>query len=67
MSPYYTNPDIKNKIDDILQKCASLFSNLGTSTKLDVKDIQKAKQIEQQWLEKIKELDPDFHQKVVIK
>jgi hypothetical protein len=67
MSPYYTNPDTKNKIDDILQKCASLFSNLGTSTELDVKDIKIAKQTEQQWLEKIKELDQDFHQKVVAK
>jgi hypothetical protein len=67
MSPYYTNSDTKNKIDDILQKCASLFSNLGTNTSLDVKTVEKVKQIEQEWLEKIKELDPDFHQKVVVK
>jgi hypothetical protein len=67
MSPYYSDPEIKNKIDDILQKCASLFSNLGTNTPLDVKDIKTAKQTEQEWLEKIKELDPDFHQKVVLK
>jgi hypothetical protein len=67
MSPYYSDPEIKNKIDDILQKCASLFSNLGTNTPQDVKDIKTAKQTEQEWLEKIKELDPDFHQKVVLK
>ena len=43
----------KKKIDDILRKCASLFSNLGMNTPLDVGDIKKAKQLEKE----IKELE----------
>lgn len=67
MSPYYENPEIKIKIDDILQKCASLYSNLGTKTSLDVGSIEDANKLEEEWLESIKELDPDFHQKVTVK
>jgi hypothetical protein len=63
-SPYYTDPAIKIEIDIILQICASLYSNLGTSTIFDVKEIHIAKQIEKEWLEKIKDLDLEFYQKV---
>ena len=67
MSPYYTNSEIKSKIDAVLEKCASLYTNLGTNTPLDVKDLEVAKKQEYEWLESIKELDPDFHQKVTVK
>jgi hypothetical protein len=55
----------KKKIDDILRKCASLFSNLGMNTPLDVGDIKKAKQLEKEWLQEIKDLDPETYKILV--
>jgi hypothetical protein len=63
-SPYYTDPKVREEIDIILQICASLYSNLGTLTIFDVKEVSAANQIEDEWLEKIKELDLEFYQKV---
>jgi len=63
-SPYYTDPVVRERIDIILQKCTTLFSNLGTSTNFDVQNTITAKQTEQQWLKEIQQLDPEFYQKV---
>jgi hypothetical protein len=63
-SPYYTDPIVRERIDTILQKCATLFSNLGTSTNFDVQNTITAKQTENEWLKEIQQLDPEFYQKV---
>lgn len=63
-SPYYTDPAVRDRIDQILQKCATLFSNLGTSTNFDVQNTITAKQTEKQWLKEIQLLDPEFYEKV---
>lgn len=56
-TPYYTDPTVKIRIDEILQKCATLFSNVGTSTNFDVQTTLRAKETERQWLKEIQELD----------
>jgi hypothetical protein len=64
---YYTDPIVREKVDTILKNCASLFSNLGTCTTFDVGDITKAKQLEQEWLDQIQELDPILYERLVPK
>jgi hypothetical protein len=66
-SKYYTDSDVKLKIDEILEKCAMLYSNLGTYTTFDVKDIRIAKQLERKWLDEIQELDLTLYEKLVPK
>jgi hypothetical protein len=66
-SKYYTDPIVREKIDHILENCRTLFSNLGTSTKFDVKDIKIAKEQESKWLEEIKILDPVHYELLVPK
>jgi hypothetical protein len=55
----------KEKIDNILQKCANLFANLGTGTTLDVGSNEKAKQLEQEWLKEIQSMDAKLYEKLV--
>jgi hypothetical protein len=64
-SKYYTDPEVRERIDTILKNCANLFSNLGTYTTFDVQDIRIAKQLERQWLNEIQELDPTLFEKLV--
>lgn len=64
-TPYYTDPIVRTRIDEILQKCATLFSNLGTSTNFDVQTPLRAKETERQWLKEIQELDPTLYEKLV--
>jgi len=64
-SKYHTDLEVKDKVDEILKKCATLYSNLGTSTTFDVKDEQKAKQLEREWLDEIRELDPVLFERLV--
>ena len=66
-SKYYTDPEVRDKIDTILKNCANLFSNLGTYTTFDVQDIRIAKQLERKWLNEIQELDPILYEKLVPK
>lgn len=66
-SKYFTDPEVKEKIDTILKNSCTLFSNLGTNTKFDVKDVKIAKEIERKWLEEIKELDPVHYELLVPK
>ena len=44
-----------------------LFSNLGTYTTFDVRDIRIAKQLERKWLDEIQELDPILYERLVPK
>ena len=64
-TPYYTDQTVKIRIDEILQKCATLFSNLGTSTNFDVQSPQRAKETESQWLKEIQQLDPILYERLV--
>jgi len=66
-SKYYTDPDVREKVDEILKNCAMLFSNLGTYTTFDVRDIRIAKQLERKWLDEIQELDPTLYERLVPK
>jgi hypothetical protein len=66
-SKYYTDPETREKIDAILEKCALLFSNLGTYTTFDVRDVRIAKQLERTWLNEIQELDPILYERLVPK
>ena len=61
---YYTNNSIKEKIDKILKRCATIYTNLGTETPLDLKTKERAKKTEAKWLKEIKEIDPQFYEKV---
>ena len=63
-TPYYTDQTVKIRIDEILQKCATLFSNLGTSTNFDVQSSQRAKETESQWLKEIQQLDPILYERL---
>lgn len=55
----------KEKVDNILEKCAKLFANLGTGTELDVKSEEKAKQLEKEWLKEIQNLDAKLYERLV--
>jgi len=66
-SKYYTDPEVRERIDTILKNCANLFSNLGTYTTFDVQDIRIAKQLERKWLNEIQELDPILYERLVPK
>mgnify|MGYP003655280769 FL=1 len=52
------------KIDNILKKCATIYSNLGTKTPSDVGSKDVAKQKEKDLLEQIKDLDEEFYNTV---
>lgn len=56
--------EVRNKIDGILKQCATIFSNLGTKTPLDVGCDKLAKQKEVELLEQIKDLDEEFYNTV---
>lgn len=58
---YFTDNNIKQKIDVILIECATIFSNLGTGTPFDLKTKDKALQKESELLCKIKEIDEQFY------
>jgi len=61
MTPtYYTNRELRLKIDAILKECASIFANLGTGSDLDLKTDEAADSKEQELLFKIKDLDEEF-------
>ena len=55
----------QQRIDQILKKCAIMMANLGTNTPLDVKSTTTAKQLEKQWLQEVKELDPEQYKRLV--
>jgi len=57
--------ETKEKVDNILKKCAELFANLGTGTELDVKSEEKAKQLEKEWLKEIQSLDAELYERLV--
>ena len=60
ISKYYTNKQVKERIDGYLQRNASIWANLGTNSKLDVGGKNKANKEWKFLLTKIKELDPIF-------
>jgi len=60
-TPYYTDLSVKQKIDAILSKCATIFSNLGTNTPHDLGSKGAAKQRECELLKEIEELDGEFY------
>ena len=53
--------DKKKRIDEILHKCSILMSNVGMNTEHDVGTRTKAKQIEREWLQEIKTIDPELY------
>lgn len=57
--------DKQQQIDAILHRCALLMANLGTKTPLDVGTREKAKQQEQEWLQEIKDIDPEQYKMLV--
>lgn len=54
-----------SRVDKILKKCAVMMANIGTKTPLDVGDVRTAKQLEQQWLQEIKDIDPVAYKMLV--
>ena len=66
-SKYYTDPEVRERIDTILKNCANLFSNLGTYTTFDVQDIRMAKELVRIWLNEIQELDSTLYERLVPK
>ena len=60
-TPYYTDSTVRQKIDTILKECATIFSNLGTSTSHDLKSKEAARQKECELLQQIKKLDGEFY------
>ena len=60
-TPYYTDLEVRQKIDKIFSDCATIFSNLGTGTQHDMLTTEQAKEKEKQLLSKIQDLDPGFY------
>jgi hypothetical protein len=57
MKNYNTCKLVRNRIDLYLYEMARLFANLGTDSTLE--EIQAAYRIENQYIDRIAELDPD--------
>ena len=57
--------DKQKRIDEILHKCTLLMANVGTKTPLDVGSHTKAKQLEREWLQEIKDIDPEQYKMLV--
>ena len=55
----------QERIDEILHRCAILMANLGTKTPHDVGSREKAKQLEKEWLQEIKDIDPEQYKVLV--
>lgn len=55
----------KERIDEILKRCALLMANIGMNTPLDVGSRDKAKQLEKEWLQEIKTIDPEQYKMLV--
>jgi len=58
-------PTNKQRIDEILKRCALLMANIGMNTPLDVGSREKAKQLEKEWLQEIKTIDPEQYKMLV--
>lgn len=58
---YYEDDEVRQEIDAILRKCATIFSNLGTKTSLDLGSRDAARTEERRLLDKIKDLDEEFY------
>jgi len=58
---YYTDPKTRKAIDSLLQMNAAIQANLGTNSKLDIRNPAAAEQLWHQWLVEIKVLDPGFY------
>lgn len=57
---YYTNTEVRNQIDILLQEMASLFANTGQDSTL--KEIKDAYKREWTLMDRIAKIDPEFAQ-----
>ena len=55
---YRTSFEVRNRIDEVLHKCAMLFQNLGSDSTEEDKDNALAE--ERRLLESVRHLDPAF-------
>jgi len=62
---YKTNLETKKQIDKILFKTVQMMANVGMKTSLDVGDRATAKKLEKEWLQEIKDLDPEMYELLV--
>ncbi len=62
---YKTNIETKKQIDKILFKTVQMMANVGMKTSLDVGDRKTAKKLEKEWLQEIKDLDPEMYELLV--
>jgi len=59
-SVYYTNKSVKLKIDNLLAKNATIWSNMGTGTPLDLKTREAGESKWQGLALEIKDLDENY-------
>lgn len=59
-SGYYTNTEVRNQIDILLQEMAGLFANTGQDSTL--KEIKDAYKKEWTLMDRIAKIDPQFAQ-----
>tara|TARA_R100000951_G_scaffold36263_1_gene30997 strand:- start:410 stop:610 length:201 start_codon:yes stop_codon:yes gene_type:complete len=57
-SPYYTDPKVKELIDEALHQCAIIFANLGCTDTKEAYD--EAREQEQRILTKLMNHDPEI-------
>ena len=57
-TPYYTDKIVKNQIDEVLEKCAKIFTNLGSTS--TVTERMSAKQQEVELIKSVRHLDPEL-------
>ena len=55
---YHNNEEVRNRIDEVLHKCAMLFQNLGSDSTRE--DKYNALAEERRLLESVRHLDPAF-------
>lgn len=63
-SLYYTDPNIRKRIDSLLEINARIQSNIGTGSTYDIGSVKVADQLWLQFLVEIRALDSEFYQSV---
>lgn len=63
-TPYYQSITVRKAIDEVLQKNASMFANLGNTSTRDEKELAKLK--ERESLLSVRHLDPQTIDSLVL-
>lgn len=62
-TPYHTDPDVREKIDEVLHQCVMIFQNIGKSCSKAT--VAEARKKEESLLLSVRPLDPEFIDRLI--